>query len=299
MVPLTPIEQQFLSAGGPLNRFHQAIAVEAPLGMKPAQVQAALQQLLAHHDALRLKVVHPLTPTESVCFWLEAQAQSPVAFAVLELAHLSPEAREATINTALSELPGQLDPEQGRMVAGVWIERGAGERALLFLAIHHLVVDGVSWRILLEDLDHLTAGRALPARTHSVRDWAQYLVQEAQSTQRQAQMAIWREVVQGAVPLPCEGVVQASENVIGATERYESVLPAKNLEQLLTATTVYRTGIDDLLLTALGLALYSWRAEFAGHWDEAHLGPLLIDLEGHGYCAGLRVNGLKVEKFHH
>jgi len=159
------------------------------------------------------------------------------------------------------------------------MQRGAGERAVLLLAIHHLVVDGVSWRVLLEDLDHLTAGRALPGRSNSMRDWAQYLERESHSSKREQEMSVWRAVVSGAQPLPTQGQVSAEDNVIGQVQHHESQVSAKVLEQLLSATAVYRAGIDDVLLTALGLAVYGWRRDFYGSADT---GALLVDLEGHG-----------------
>jgi len=171
-VALTPIERQFLGDGGPFSRFHQAIAVEVPIGMTQERVCAALNDLITHHDALRLRVVVNASVLDGsellsgVGLWLDPPQAYQLNLDILDISHLSPEAGAMQIKSAARDLPGKLDPVQGRMVAGVWIERskaGApGGRPLLLLAIHHLSVDGVSWRILLEDLEHAMSGRVLP-----------------------------------------------------------------------------------------------------------------------------------------
>ncbi|MFM8646422.1 MAG: condensation domain-containing protein, partial [Methylocystis sp.] len=315
-VALTPIERQFLEDGSPFSRFHQAIAVEVPLGMTQERVRAALNDLIFHHDALRLRVVmrSPITDyndgidvggvtTKSAIEALSSTARGPellkglglwldpphtyqLKLDILDISHLSPEAGAMEIQSAARDLPGKLDPVQGRMVAGVWIERSkagaSSDRPLLLLAIHHLSVDGVSWRILLEDLEHATSGRILPTRTHSIRDWSDYLVKEASSPKRRDELATWKAVVSGAGLLPCDAQLSKEKNVIGAMRHYESSLASVEMERLFASTSVYRTGIDDLLLTALGLALYGWRRDYYGRED----GALLVDLEGHGREVG-------------
>ncbi|NBO09418.1 MAG: amino acid adenylation domain-containing protein, partial [Actinobacteria bacterium] len=181
-VALTPIERQFLREGDRLARFHQAIAVEVPVGITREHVESALNDLIAHHDALRLRVVlgkstqdyahaidasddtaairADLSVSDDVLLWLDPQHAYRLNLDVLDISHLSQEVGAIQIKAAVRDLPGQLAPLQGRMVAGVWVERSkADSRPLLLLAIHHLSVDGVSWRILLEDLEHRTSGR--------------------------------------------------------------------------------------------------------------------------------------------
>ncbi|MFM8607001.1 MAG: condensation domain-containing protein, partial [Hyphomicrobiales bacterium] len=307
-VALTPIERQFLGEGDRLARFHQAIAVEVPVGITREHVESALNDLITHHDALRLRVVLgkstpdyayaidasndmtairvDLSVSDDVRLWLAPQHAYRLSLDVLDISHLSQEVGAIQIKAAVRDLPGQLAPVQGRMVAGVWVERSkagaSSDRPLLLLAIHHLSVDGVSWRILLEDLEHRTSGRVLPARTHSIRDWSDYLVRESHSQQRQTELMIWRDVVKDSVALPCDDQISEEENLIGSARYYESRLSSHVLEQLLSATPVYKAGIDDFLLTALGLALYGWRRDYYGLRGTISSAPLLVDLEGHG-----------------
>ncbi|MFM7053105.1 MAG: condensation domain-containing protein, partial [Bacteroidota bacterium] len=300
-IAATPIERQFLSLGGPLDRFHQAVGVEAPIGTTREGVEEALSRLMEHHDALRLRIVRggascdvtsdvasdvtPDVTSSCASLWLDPVGER-VRLERLDVSGLSKAAGEKKIAALLRGLPGRLDPAKGRMVAGGWVERGAGERSLLLLVIHHLSIDGVSWRVLLEDLGHLTSGGALPGRTHSIRDWSDYLVQEARSQHRLAELATWQAVASDAVPLPCDSVISQARNVVGATHHYESVLSSGEMERLFASTSVYKVGIDDLLLTALGLALYGWRRDYYGSRGVETSGPILVDLEGHGREVG-------------
>ncbi|NDB69129.1 MAG: hypothetical protein EB015_14185, partial [Methylocystaceae bacterium] len=274
-IAATPIERQFLSLGGPLDRFHQAVAVEAPIGATRERIEEALHRLMAHHDALRLRVVGEdarcrvsgddagsdtgfagearqgrksinnksindtsfnrtssndpsfdfskiinhdaeilTSGVTSSCasLWLDPLGER-VSLEQLDVSGLSGEAGEEKIAGLLRALPGRLDPHSGRMVVGAWVERGLGQRPVLLLVIHHLSVDGVSWRILLEDLGHLTSGRMLPDRTHSVRDWSDYLVREAYSLKRRDELAIWKAVASGAGSLPCDAQLSKEKNV--------------------------------------------------------------------------------------
>ncbi|MBU3731947.1 MAG: amino acid adenylation domain-containing protein, partial [Beijerinckiaceae bacterium] len=285
-VAFTPIQRQFLSEGGALDRFHQAAAIEAPVGFTREAAEDALHRLIAHHDALRLRVVdetHSRGSTDSsVSFWLDSGEPPRLTLETLDVSRLSSDEGEERIKSALDNLPEVLDPASGRMVAGVWVERGKTRRPILLLAIHHLSVDGVSWRILIEDLEHLAAGRSLPGRTHSVRDWSNYLLQEAHSSTRLSELTLWRDIARDASSIPSETTIDAHQNTLGVARLYESRLPSRTLERLLSATLVYRAGIDDLLLASLGLALFAWRRDYYGLKGSMASAPLLVDLEGHG-----------------
>ncbi|MFM9163618.1 MAG: condensation domain-containing protein, partial [Methylocystis sp.] len=213
--------------------------------------------------------------------WLDPVGER-LSLETLDVSGLSQEAAETQTLALLRDLPGRLAPENGRMVVGAWVERGLGQRPVLLLVIHHLSVDGVSWRILLEDLGHLTSGRMLPDRTHSVRDWSDYLVREAYSLKRRDELAIWKAIASGAGSLPCDAQLSKEKNVVGVVSHYESSLASVEMERLFASTAVYKAGVDDLLLTALGLALYGWRRDYYGREDA----PLLVELEGHGREGG-------------
>ncbi|MFD1050546.1 phosphopantetheine-binding protein, partial [Kibdelosporangium lantanae] len=161
-VPLTPAMHWLKAQGGNVTRFTQRMTVPIPPN---ADTTAALQVLLDHHDALRMK----LSPQ-----WeLSVQAVGAVR-------------AEDCLNQ-------DLDPFAGRMVEA----RHNGNE--LTLTIHHLAVDAVSWRILLPDLAAAFAGTKLEPVGTSFRRWAQQLVTLA--GERTHELDHWREVLDTNDPL--------------------------------------------------------------------------------------------------
>ncbi|MCS5516426.1 condensation domain-containing protein [Pseudomonas qingdaonensis] len=168
-----------------------------------------------------------------------------------------------------------LDLERGELLRAVLATLPDGSQRLL-LAIHHLVVDGVSWRILLEDLQsaytQLAAGQVvnLPPKTSSTQAWAQRL--QAHAADLQGELAYWSSELAGAsAELPCDNPQGSLQNVHMA--RAQTRLDQATTRQLLQqAPAAYRTQVNDLLLTALARVIARWTGR-----DEA-----LIQLEGHG-----------------
>ena len=115
----------------------------------------------------------------------------------VDIAGLDAAARQAVIAAEAQAAAGRLAPSDGAMLQAVWFDAGEAASGRLLLVIHHLAVDGVSWRILLPDLE--AACRAamrgesaalLPTGT-SFRRWAQTLASEAQSAERLAELPLW------------------------------------------------------------------------------------------------------------
>ncbi len=145
-----------------------------------------------------------------------------------------------------------------------------GERRLL-LAVHHLVVDGVSWRLLLEDLDRGLGGLPLPAKTTAYRDWARRLADHAGSPAAHAELAHWQALAKPARPLPRD--LAGGPDTEGAVATVEAALSVEETRALLQEVPrAYRTRIDDVLLTAVARAFSRWTGA----------GVLRIDLEAHG-----------------
>ena len=180
---------------------------------------------------------------------------------------------------AARDIQGSLDLAAGPLLRGVWIDLPDGGARLL-LVIHHLAVDGVSWRVLLEDLE--TAGRQiaaggavlLPPKTTSFQSWAERLAGHARSMPVEPELSWWQGEVAGlaageAAVLPLD--FPASANTEASLRSVSSRLSAEETKALLQEVpAAYRTQINDVLLTALTLAL---------------AGPgrsVVVDLEGHG-----------------
>ncbi len=170
-----------------------------------------------------------------------------------------------------------LDLKHGPLLRVLLADLPDGSQRLL-LVVHHLVVDGVSWRILLEDLQQayqsLQAGQApnLPAKTSSFKAWADRLKEHASSEAVERELCYWRQALEGvSTDLPCERPEggRQQRHVAHADTR----LPRETTRRLLQeAPAAYRTQVNDLLLTALARVVCRWsgRAE------------VLVRLEGHG-----------------
>ncbi|MCP4656086.1 MAG: non-ribosomal peptide synthetase, partial [bacterium] len=191
---------------------------------------------------------------------------------------LAPPRRGDAVAQAAARLLARPALGRGPLLRVACFELGSDEPARLLLVIHHLAVDGVSWRILLEDLQtalrQLAAGTAveLPAKTTSLRRWAEQLAAYAGSEAVREEQSYWLAAAErGAPPLPTD--FPDGGNTVATTEVVGVALGAEETRALLRdVPNAYRTRIDDVLLTALVTALAPWTGE----------DRLLLDLEGHG-----------------
>ncbi|WP_239696307.1 condensation domain-containing protein, partial [Streptomyces sp. Ncost-T6T-1] len=172
---------------------------------------------------------------------------------------------------------GGLDPAGGVMARFVWFDAGVGVAGRLLIVLHHFVVDGVSWRILLPDLAQAYArvreGRAagLAEVGTSVRRWAHALVEEA--GRRGSELAYWRGVLAEAEPVLGRRVLDPVVDTMATVRTVRVVVPAGVTQALLTSVpAVFRGGVNDGLLAALALAVARWRGRER----------VLVRLEGHG-----------------
>ena len=278
MLPL-PIAQDYLALKGSLQRFNQAVCLRVPAGLSHANVLQALERLRNHHGALRLRTV---TDRSSGTLMVidPASALPPLKLPALDLSHLSPEAAQQSMLEAFQNLSAELDPQQpGGIMTARWVIRPQAP-ALLLLVIHHFAIDGVSWRILMEDLATctLTPGAALPARTMSLRAWSASLAEQGARGDRRNEQPLWLSQLEGAQALPCDRAIAPAENTLGSTAHVGGQLNPADTQRLLRAPSVYHGAINDVLLTALGMALCQWSRERYQY----SLGDPLIALEGHG-----------------
>ena len=227
----------------------------ADLGLD--RLTGALQKVVDHHDALRF-VVREGSPWQ-----LESRAIGSADAAALvtrvDIAGISADELEAVQVEAAEAARSRLAPYDGTMLQVVWFDAGPSESGRLLVLIHHLSVDGVSWRILLPDLLSAWQGEALDPVGTSFAAWS-----------RQLPAASSGEVVDE--PLLGSRALEASD-VVGNAGRLELVLPAAETKPLITKVgQAVHGGINDVLLAGLALAVKRWR----GHES------VLIDLEGHG-----------------
>ena len=273
--PLTPIQRWFFEqAFSDQHHWNQATLLELKQDLDPALLEKAIRQLALHHDALRLR----FQPSDSGWTQFNAGGEEPVKLAVVDLARTPEEKQTSAMEAAAVGLQASLNLSQGPLMGAALFKFGSRRPSRLLLAIHHLAVDGVSWRILLEDLAVLCeqlrrAGTVrLPDKTTSFRRWAQELAEHARSATLEQEADYWLAVSSaksGRIPVDFSG----GQNIEASARTVSVSLDAEETSALLQKVPqAYNTEINDVLLSALGLALTSWIGEPVAR----------ISLEGHG-----------------
>ncbi|WP_084478484.1 non-ribosomal peptide synthetase [Nocardia jejuensis] len=264
-IPLTPVLADYLE-DGVFNRFSQSMVLALPDRIDRAGLAETLNDVLAHHDILRARLVRadgrfqlevPETGAPSADS-LIAEVELPAGVEGEELARLGSAAMDSTLDA--------LEPAAGRMLAFTWLRR-PDARDVLLVAAHHFVIDGVSWRILISDLVAAWAQRAagqrpsLPAIGTSFRRWAHGLAEAAASESRVAEVEYWRDVLATADPLLGARELDSVVDTFATVERFTVQVPSDVTEALLSEVpALYRGGVNDGLLAGLALAVQTWRA---------------------------------------
>jgi non-ribosomal peptide synthase domain TIGR01720/amino acid adenylation domain len=265
---LTPILQWFFEEDIPSrHHWNQSVLLKTREPVMAEWLEASLRTLLTHHDALRLRFASQqgswqaqfATDTDQDLVWVRRLETAQELAPLLEHAQRS------------------LDLAQGPLLRAVLIEMPDATQRIL-LVIHHLVVDGVSWRILLEDLQQAYKSQStgqpltLPAKTSSFKAWAERLQAYATAPVLQEQLNYWQDQLRNVDDaLPCDHP-QGSNQIKCATS-VSSRLDAEWTRKLLQdAPAAYRTQINDLLLTALACVVGRWTGR----------SNVLVRLEGHG-----------------
>ncbi len=272
-VPLTPIQRWFFEQEQPdPHHWNQTILFAVRERLNRAWLEDAVKHLLEHHDALRMRF------TRDEVGWRASNAamDDAVPLEWNDLAGLSEGEQTGAIEARAAELETSLNLAAGPLVRVAYFDLGAEKPARFLMILHHLIVDGMSWRILLEDLQTAYeqssrgAMARLPLKTTSFREWAQRLSDYAQSDAARQELDYWLQPMTIA-PIPVD---EAGGDNSEASARSVAVsLDAEKTQALLyDVPSAYHTGINDVLLTALALAFERWTGSNA----------LLVDLEGHG-----------------
>ena len=255
---LSPIQLQFFAQAMPVRgHWNQSLLLIPRQALVPERLAAAVAQLLRQHDALNLRFSERDGDWQA---W-HAEGEQGLPFAQHQVAdeHALAELCEATQRS--------LDLANGPLLRAALVQLADGSQRLL-LVIHHLVVDGVSWRVLLEDLQQAYQQAPLPAKTSAWQAWAARLPGLAE---RHADELDYWCAQTVAAELPCDNPQGLASNRQG--RKLEARFDAAFTRQLLQeAPAAYRTQANDLLLTALAQAVADWSGQ----------AEVLVQLEGHG-----------------
>jgi non-ribosomal peptide synthase protein (TIGR01720 family) len=275
IVPLTPIahwwlEQKVVSP----SHYNQAYFLEVREALDPEAIAAALGCLIEHHDALRVRLDDDAG--RSVPRFAAIGEETP--FLRIALQGVPEDAQTRAMEQTAADVQASLDLARGPALRAVLFDLGEARQNRLFLVIHHLACDGVSWRILFEDLwtayEQRRRGEAmsLPAKTTSFKQWAEKLTAHAASEALTDEAAYWTTPSRSEVwrlPIDHEG----GENTEASLRAVSLSLTEDETDALLRKVPeAYRTQINDVLLSAVVLALTRWTGAQS----------VLVDLEGHG-----------------
>lgn len=267
--PLLPIQVRFFEQRiADRHHWNQALLLRPNTRLDWNTFRRALSAVVAHHDALNLRF------EEADGSWRAQRGDQPKADELLWV--------KSGVQTA-EELSGLIDEAQkslslsGPSLRAVAVDLADGSQRL-FIAIHHLVVDGVSWRILLEDLasayDSATQGAAdfgLAPISTSFAAWGTHLRTFAKSQELAAELPYWLHCT-AVRDVPCDNAHEGAD-LIRDCEEVSLVADARLTTRFLTeAPAAYRTQVNDLLLAALARAVHRWSG----------LDDVLVELEGHG-----------------
>ncbi|WP_419150800.1 amino acid adenylation domain-containing protein [Nocardia vinacea] len=280
-MPLSPIMRAMLDRGH-YDRFAQAALVQLPDGVDRAGLVRALRSLLDRHDMLRA-VLHG---GDSADRWhvevLDREAVDPDA-ALVDVRFDRRDAAE--VDRHLHKAADRLDPGNGVLVQAVWIQdRNGSGPDLMWLVIHHLAVDAVSWRIILADLAQAWSQVSDGGEPHfgpvttSFRRWVHGLVEQAPG-RCSAELDLWKDVLEPGDQLLGSRRLVPGRDVGATAGRVHQRIPAAVAEAVLTTIPDrFHCSANDPLLAALVLALGEWRRR---RGSAAAAGEL-ISLEGHG-----------------
>jgi amino acid adenylation domain-containing protein/non-ribosomal peptide synthase protein (TIGR01720 family) len=269
-VQLTPVQKEFFLADSTdLHHFNQALLLYSGKIIDIGEVEAVFAKIVEHHDALRIsfkkadgafmQINHGIDRT----FWLK------------EYDYRGKDAVFEQLKTEIDAISASIDLENGPLVKLAIFHLDDGDR--LLIVIHHLVVDGVSWRILLSDLSILIRqyekGETLnlPAKSHSFMVWAEKLHEYAANHLTREELEYWTEMEAVDIPL-IKRDFEAENLEKDIRDEYFELQEADTALLLTEVNMAYHTEINDILLTALGL----------GVADTFGQSRLLLDIEGHG-----------------
>jgi amino acid adenylation domain-containing protein/non-ribosomal peptide synthase protein (TIGR01720 family) len=288
---LTPIQTWFFEQRfDEPHHWNQSVLLDACADMPLPALREAIGLVVSHHEALRMRF------TEHDGRWM--QAVTPVTetgelLSCVNLVGMMSERVHGDQAVAFAAREAMEDAQRclslQRPFRAIWMDAGPGQQSRLLLVAHHLIVDAVSWRILIDDLQtacaHLLANVAdvaahdaasvapavLSAPPTSLRTWSSALAQHARATHVQDEMPYWQaQVADRGDDLPGD---RTGRNLVRDARTIDIAVDAATTARLLSkAPSAYRTQVDDLLLTALTRTLCAWSAK----------GSVLIELEGHG-----------------
>ena len=277
IIPLTPVQHWFFEQDLPEpQHYNHSVLLKVPKGLNDNYLSKAFSELIRHHDALRLKFEKEKNTSELIQSIDEYKNVS--VFSSLDIS--KSDSNDKIMDEDIDEMQKSFSFSEGVLIIAKLYRRSSGEDDRLLILIHHLAVDGISWRILLGDLFNaylqLSSGKEIvfPRKTDSFKKWSNSLIEYAGTAKSEEEKNHWLSVANEKVKdIPADITNDKSLNTVESAETVSAELDTDSTHTLLKdVPKVYNTRINDILLTALILSYYKWSSE----------SRLLINLEGHG-----------------
>ena len=302
-VPLLPEQHRFFERRHPEPHHENVGAMfQVPPALNPDRLARAVQALLSHHDALRLRFVR----TSSGWQQFNAGMGEPVPCTRVDLSQVPPSQEGEAIEAAAAAMQASLNLSEGPLLRVVLFDLGASRPGRLLITVHHLAADGLSMELLVRDLQvayqQLERGDtvSLPAKTTAFKHWAERLDEYAQSEAQQQEIDFWLGLPWSRLrcfPLDYPRGISTTDSDVWV----EIPLGRENTRALLAFSKATRTKLHEILLAALAQTLARWTGTSAAainlirHGRQAlfkdvdlsrsagffiSLVPVVLDLEG-------------------
>ncbi|MDX3308246.1 amino acid adenylation domain-containing protein [Streptomyces sp. ME08-AFT2] len=274
LAPL-PVMLRLLEEGGPIDGFNQSVVLTAPADLDLERLAGALQRVVDHHDALRLRLTGRGPDGWRLVIGEPGTVRVAPLVTRIDAGHRAYE-DEALLRRAVAAQSeaarDRLAPRDGVTLQAVWIDRGADRPGRLVLMLHHLVVDGVSWRVLLPDLlaAYERPDAVLDPVGTSLRHWSGLL--EEQAASRTGELPYWTKLLSHEERPVGARALDPARDTYATARTLRLTLPADIVGPLLEhGPAAFQAEINDVLLAGLGLAVAEWRGR-----------SLLVEVETHG-----------------
>ncbi len=271
-VALSPIQEWFFEQKfAKENHWNQAVILYKPDGFSEDTVKRVFDEIIKHHDALRMTFTKNIDKVQQ---YMRNPEKEPLY--TYEVQKITPEENtEAIIENNATRIQKEIDLEKGPLVKLGLFQTEKGDH--LLIAIHHLVVDAVSFRIIMEDFVHaykqIQEGKKVELfdKTCSYRQWTNAIKEYASSKELQGEKQYWKNIVAQYSPMPVDNEI--STRKVSNSSNIEIVLEETETKQFLReAHKAYSTEANDLLLSSLGLTLKKWSG----------INNIIVNMEGHG-----------------
>ena len=273
---LIPIQEWFFEQGFEnQNRFNQSFLFDVNGYLKPDIVKQTFEKIMSHHHVLS-SIFQQRDGKWKRCYELNLKRKECVTLIDLK-SHKSQE-QDQIMEEKINQLQSSLNIENGYLLKVALFNLSPTEQKL-FVVIHHLVIDGVSWRLLVNNFCAIYQSLnnqqpiAIPQATHTFSFWSDKIHQYADSAELLSELPYWRNVANQTTGSNLPIDYQQGKNTISTAQSVTSILDKEKTSALLKEVPkVFDTSINDILLTALAMSILQWTKKTS----------ILINLEGHG-----------------